>query len=77
MEDRDVALQDINRRRFVKWKPITLEHLFGGTKHRSTRPSRTIEEEEVVAMAQAMAEAAEDEVPDDGAIEIASDDEYR
>jgi hypothetical protein len=77
LEERDAELQSINRRRTTKWKPITLENLFGGTKHKPTRPSRTIEEEEKDALAQAMAEAAEDKVPDDGAIEIGSDEEYR
>ena len=61
----------------VKWKPITLDNLFGGTKHKASRPSRTIEEEEEEAMEQAMAEALEDERPDDGAIEINSDEEYQ
>ena len=50
---------------------------FGGTKHKASRPSRTIEEEEEEAMEQAMAEALEDERPDDGAIEINSDEEYQ
>jgi hypothetical protein len=77
LEERDAELQSINRRRTIKWKPITLENLFGGTKHKPARPSRTIEEEEEEALAQAMAEAAEDEVPDDGAIEIGSDEEYQ
>ncbi|KAF8527204.1 hypothetical protein JB92DRAFT_3093262 [Gautieria morchelliformis] len=41
------------------------------------RTTKIIEEEEEEALAQAMAEAAEDEVPDDGAIEIGSDEEYQ
>ena len=78
IEERDAALQTIEswRRSSVKWKPITLDNLFGGTKHKASRPSRTIEEEEE-AMEQAMAEALEDEQPDDGAIEINSDEEYQ
>jgi hypothetical protein len=59
----------------IKWKLITLNNLFGGTKYKPTHPSRTIEEEEEV-MEQAMAEAQEDEWLDDGAIEIGSDEEY-
>ena len=78
IEERDAALQTIESRRrsSVKWKPITLDNLFGGTKHKASQPSRTIEEEEE-AMEQAMAEALEDERPDDGAIEINSDEEYQ
>ena len=79
IEERDAALQTIESRRrsSVKWKPITLDNLFGGTKHKASRPSRTIEEEEEEAMEQAMAEALEDERLDDGAIEINSDEEYQ
>ena len=40
------------------------------TKLKPACPSRTIEEEEKEALAQAMAEGVEDKVPDDGAIEI-------
>jgi len=60
----------------IKWKLITLNHLFSGTKHKPMRPSRTIREEEEI-MEQAMAEALEDEQLDDGAIEIGSDEEYQ
>ena len=79
IEERDVALQTIESRcrSSVKWKLITLDNLFGGTKHKASQPSRTIEEEEEEAMEQAMAEALEDERPDDGAIEINSDEEYQ
>ena len=63
------------RRSSIKWKPITLDNLFGGTIYKPTCPLRTIEEEEEV-MEQAMAEAWEDERLDDGAIEIGSDEEY-
>ena len=78
IEERDAALQTIKSRRrsSVKWKPITLDNLFGSTKHKASRPSRTIEEEEE-AIEQAMAEALEDEQLDDGAIEINSDEEYQ
>jgi len=61
----------------VKWKQITLDNLFGGTKHKPSCPSRTIEEEKEEAMEQAMVEALEDEWLDDGAIEINSDEEYQ
>ena len=79
IEECDAALQTIESRHCssVKWKPITLDNLFSGTKHKASRPSRIIEEEEEEAMEQAMAEALEDEWPDDGAIEINSDEEYQ
>ena len=79
IEEHDAALQMIESQRHssVKWKPITLDNLFGGTKHKALQPLRTIEEEEEEAMEQAMAEALEDEWPDDGAIEINSDEEYQ
>ena len=40
------------------------------------QPSGTIEEEEVVAMAEAMADELEDDRLDDGAIEVGSDDKF-
>ncbi|KAF8509103.1 hypothetical protein JB92DRAFT_3120225 [Gautieria morchelliformis] len=77
LEERDAELQSINRHCTTKWILITLENLFGGSKHKPACPSRIIEEEEEEALAQAMAEAAEDEVLDDGAIEIGSDEEHQ
>ncbi|KAJ6631807.1 hypothetical protein B0H10DRAFT_2206226 [Mycena sp. CBHHK59/15] len=44
-------------------------------KPRARKPSVQVMEEEVLM--QALAEAAEDNCPDDGAIEIDSDEEYR
>ena len=52
----------------AKWKPIMLENLFSGTKHKTTSQSKTIEVEK-----ETMAEEMEDERLDDGAIEINSD----
>ncbi|KAF8525016.1 hypothetical protein JB92DRAFT_3093744 [Gautieria morchelliformis] len=52
-----------------------LAHLISGTARKCKDTSDAAEEEE--ALGQAMAEAAEDEVPDDGAIEIGSDEEYQ
>ncbi|KAJ7628019.1 hypothetical protein DFH06DRAFT_1338844 [Mycena polygramma] len=55
---------------------MTLRVLFGeAEKPRTRKPSQRVMEEEE-ELTQALAEAAEDEVPDDGAIEIDSDDEY-
>ena len=78
LKERDAVLQMIESHRHasIKWKPITLNNLFGGTKHKPVQPSRTIEEEEE-AIEQAMAEALEDERLDNDAIEIGSDEEYR
>ncbi|KAJ6626261.1 hypothetical protein B0H10DRAFT_2185875 [Mycena sp. CBHHK59/15] len=59
------------------WKPITLQVLFSGAeKPRTRKPSPRVMEEEEMLMQQ-LAEDAEDEVPDDGAIEIDSDKEYQ
>lgn len=56
---------------------MTLEVLFGGAvKPRARKPSAKAMEEEEVLM-QALAELEEDEFPDDGAIEIDSEDEFR
>ena len=59
----------------IKWKLITLDNLFSGTKYKPMCSLRTIEELEEEAMEQAMAKAQEDEWLDDGAIEIGSDKE--
>jgi hypothetical protein len=62
-------------RRPRKWQPMTLERLFGkGVKlSLRTRVSRRAQEEEEIYM-QVMAELdAEDDTPDDGAIEIDDD----
>lgn len=62
--------------RLPAWKPMTLQALFGSAeKPRACRPSVQVmtEEEELMALA----EAEEDAVLDDGAIEIDSEDEFR
>ncbi|KAJ7494917.1 ribonuclease H-like domain-containing protein [Mycena latifolia] len=63
--------------RLPAWKPITLKVMFGGAeKPRARKPSaRVIEEEE--RLMEEMANFMEDEVPDDGGVEIDSDEEYR
>ncbi|KAJ6620892.1 hypothetical protein B0H10DRAFT_2432631 [Mycena sp. CBHHK59/15] len=62
--------------RVPAWKPMTLQVLFGGAeKPRKRRPSKRVMEEEEQLM-EALANAEEDDVPDDGAIEIDSDEEY-
>ncbi|KAJ7104747.1 ribonuclease H-like domain-containing protein, partial [Mycena epipterygia] len=58
------------------WKSLTLQKLFGGAeKPRTRKPSARAMEEEILM--EALAEAAEDENLDDGAIEIESDEEYQ
>lgn len=60
------------------WKPITIAALFGGiekSQHRATRlPPAEISKEAVLM--EALAELNEDEIPDKGAIEIDSDNEF-
>ncbi|KAJ7029536.1 hypothetical protein C8F04DRAFT_1288093 [Mycena alexandri] len=59
-----------------KWAPITLALLFGGAeKPRARKPSARVMEEEEMLM-QALADEEEDAIPDDGAIEVNSDEEY-
>jgi hypothetical protein len=78
LKEQHAALQVIESQccSSIKWKLITLDNLFSGTKYKPMHPSRTIGEEEEEAMEQAMAEALDDERLDDGAIEIGSDEEY-
>ncbi|KAJ7210827.1 hypothetical protein GGX14DRAFT_394452 [Mycena pura] len=65
----------------VNWRPLTLKALFGGaTKPRERKSARkaaqrVMEAEEILM--QQLAEEEEDCIPDDGAIEIDSDEEYR
>ncbi|KAJ7670124.1 ribonuclease H-like domain-containing protein [Mycena polygramma] len=77
-EDDDDPLADDAQipNRLPKWNTVTLQVLFGGAdKPRARKPTaRAMEEEEILM--QAFADAAEDDVPDDGAIEIDSEDEY-
>ncbi|KAJ6576291.1 hypothetical protein B0H10DRAFT_1963533 [Mycena sp. CBHHK59/15] len=63
--------------RLPVWKQMTLAVLFrGAEKPRARKPAAQAMEQEELLM-QALAEAEEDGVPDDGAIEIDSDDEFR
>ncbi|KAJ6619208.1 ribonuclease H-like domain-containing protein [Mycena sp. CBHHK59/15] len=63
-------------KRLPTWKPMTLQALFGGAeKPRTRKPSaRAMEEEEILM--EALADEIEDTFPDDGAIEVDSDEEY-
>ena len=78
LDERDKVLQGLKTRccTSMKWKHISLETLFGGTKPVPVHSLQTMEEEEEAAMMQAMAEVDEDERPDDGEVEIPSKDEY-
>jgi hypothetical protein len=71
----DMELSGANRCT-TKWKPITLVILFGSQK---PPPSRLLPEEidAESELMQALAEIEEDEQPDDGAVEINSDEEFR
>ncbi|KAJ6614472.1 hypothetical protein B0H10DRAFT_2221208 [Mycena sp. CBHHK59/15] len=58
------------------WKSLTLQVLFGGAEPRKRKPEpRAMAEEEIFM--EELANAAEDEILYDGAVEIDSDDEYR
>ncbi|KAJ7092992.1 ribonuclease H-like domain-containing protein [Mycena belliarum] len=79
--EEDVAedVEDAPRiaKRLPIWQPTTLKVLFGGAaKPRTRKASVQVMEEEEILM-EALAEQAEDDIPDDGGIEIHSDDEYR
>ncbi|KAJ6610956.1 ribonuclease H-like domain-containing protein [Mycena sp. CBHHK59/15] len=59
------------------WKPMSLATLFSeAEKPRARKPSRKAMEEEELLM-QALAEQVEDDILDDGAIEIDSDEEFQ
>ncbi|KAJ7864016.1 ribonuclease H-like domain-containing protein [Mycena leptocephala] len=75
-EDDEGHPEEVVPKRLPAWKPLTLETLFGEAKPRKRKPSVRVMEEEEILMEQ-LADAAEDEVPDDGGIEIDSDDEFR
>ena len=72
LDERDEVLQGLKTQccTSMKWKPISLETLFGSTKPTPACSLQMMEEEE--AMMQAMVEADEDERTDDGAVEILS-----
>jgi len=74
--DEDAELPELlGNGRATAWKPVTLAKLFGGQNKRPSRllPAEIDAESELM---QALAEIDEDERPDDGAVEIHSDDEY-
>ena len=59
-----------------RWKPLTLALLFGGEKPPQSRlPPEEIDAAESWLM-EALAELEEDEWPDDGEVEIPSDEEF-
>ncbi|KAJ6558647.1 ribonuclease H-like domain-containing protein [Mycena sp. CBHHK59/15] len=73
-DDDDLTSRIPNR--LPGWKAMTLQVLFGDAeKPRARKPSKQVMEEEEELM-QALADAEEDEIPDDGAIEIDSGDEF-
>ena len=73
----DAALQTIKNwhASSAKWKPMTLNTLFGGTK--PSQPLRIVKVDGEDIMQQMMAEALEDERPDNGAIKIGTEDEWQ
>jgi len=76
-ERADVVANDRQRRNTTawKWKPLTLALLFGGEKPpRSRLPPEEVDAES--QLMEALAELEEDERPDDGELEIPSDEEF-
>ena len=76
IEAHDTALQVIETWRWgsSKWQLMTLNTLFSGTK--PSHLLKIVEADEEEIMQKMIAEALEDERPDDGAIKISSDDEW-
>ncbi|KAJ6622322.1 ribonuclease H-like domain-containing protein [Mycena sp. CBHHK59/15] len=75
-DDTDDRLAPPLPNRLPAWKSMTLQVLFGGAqKTRACKPSTRVLEEEEQLM-QELADELEDRIPDDGAIEIDSDDEF-
>lgn len=78
-EEEDDYSEDDDRlpERPVKWKPTKLSVLFGvAPKKQPPRAVDAILEAEISAM-NAIADQDEDDVPDDGAVEIGSDEEFQ
>jgi hypothetical protein len=75
-EREDVVVNDRQRRNTAwKWKPLALALLFGGEKPpRSRLPPEEVDAES--RLMEALAELEEDERPDDGEVEIPSDEEF-
>jgi hypothetical protein len=71
----DAISAEVSNVRITKWKPVTLANLFGGCDLISSRPVST-EINAEAALMEALAEVQEDERPDDGAVEVGSDEEY-
>jgi hypothetical protein len=72
----DVVVNDRQRGNAAwKWKPLTLALLFSGEKQPQSRlPPEEIDAES--RLMEALAELEEDERPDDGEVEIPSDEEF-
>jgi hypothetical protein len=69
------ASAEVSNTRITKWKPVSLANLFSGCESLLSRPpSAEIDAE--AALMEALAEVEEDERPDDGAVEVGSDEEY-
>ncbi|KAJ6560909.1 hypothetical protein B0H10DRAFT_2240271 [Mycena sp. CBHHK59/15] len=80
LDPEDEADDDLTPRlpnRLPAWKPMTLEVLFGGAEKPRARKLSTKVMEEEERLMEELADELEDQEPDEGAIEIDSDDEYR
>jgi hypothetical protein len=65
----------VSNTRITKWKPVSLANLFSGCEPLLLRPPST-EIDAEAALMEALAEVEEDEWPDDGAVEVGSNEEY-
>ena len=73
-EDGTVSAE-VSNTQITKWKPVPLANLFSSCESILSRPPITKIDSEAMLM-EALAEVEEDERPDDGAVEVGSDEEY-
>ena len=73
-EDGTVSAE-VSNTQITKWKPVLFANLFNGCESILSRPPST-KIDAKAALMEALAEVEEDEWPDDGAVEVGSDEEY-
>ena len=74
-DNEDTVSAEVSNTRITKWKPVLLANLFSGCEPLLSRPPSTKIDAEAALM-EALAEVEEDEWPDDGAVEVSSEEEY-
>ena len=75
-EEESDSDEDAPQPQICAYSKMTLQTLFGEQTKRSNRMPREVVNREAELM-EALANAEEDEIPDDGAIEVDSEEEYR